>query len=179
MANFEPYTPEFENPYPASWRRISGFRFETHLYLARANDRLLASSDPDREAQYLVYGDYVCSYEVDGQRTRLTVPSGMLTDLASVPRIARGIVGRVGPHLEAAIVHDFLFLAWQDLPGHEPQRSDFRFANEVMAQAMIAAKAGFFRRNAILAAVSSIFAWRLFKDPNPGTRYVRVPAKSP
>ena len=37
------------------------------------------------------------------------IPQGLLTDLASVPRGFRGIVGRVGPHLEAAIVHDFMY----------------------------------------------------------------------
>ena len=39
----------------------------------------------------------------------LTVPAGFMTDLASVPRCFRWAVGRVGPYLEAAIVHDYLY----------------------------------------------------------------------
>lgn len=38
----------------------------------------------------------------------ITVPAGFLTDLASVPGIARGIVAPDGPWAESAILHDWL-----------------------------------------------------------------------
>ena len=66
---------------------------------------------------YIVDQDYTVSFDVDDVEKTLTVPRGMLTDLASVPRVARGRVGKVGPHLAASIVHDFLFIAWQLLDG--------------------------------------------------------------
>ncbi len=69
----------------------------------------------------------------------LTVPVGMLTDLASVPAIARSYIGRVGPHLEAAIAHDFLYRVWRDLLGVAPTSDMKRFADTVMLAGMKAA----------------------------------------
>lgn len=173
MADFEPYTPRIENPYPASWQSVSDFEFTDHLYMARAKEAL--QSAEGREAEYLVYSEYRCQCVVDGQPWKIVVPSGMLTDLTSVPWAARSLVGRVGPQLEAAIVHDFLFIAWQDIDGGEPRKRDFEFANEVMLQAMIAAGVGYLKRNTIYAAVSTWIARGTYDEPNPGTRYVRVP----
>lgn len=37
----------------------------------------------------------------------------LLTDLSSVPWTGWSLVSRVGPHLEASIVRDWLYIAWQ------------------------------------------------------------------
>ncbi len=180
MTPFQPYNPVVPSDlYPNDWSTISDFSYDDHLYLARANKAIASSRK--RETQYLVAADYRVSFRIDGQqqRTAITVPSGMLTDLASVPRLARPLVGRVGPHLEASIVHDFLFLAWQDIPGHGARKKDFHFANEVMHQAMIAAKVGGVGRTIILAAVSSFVGWWIYEEPNKGPRYVHVPCPCP
>lgn len=174
MSEFEPYNPDIKKPYPDSWKKITKFKFINNLYLARAKKAIVSGGN--REAEYIVAGTYACSCEVDGKNWNIEIPSGMLTDLASVPALARPLVGRVGPHLEAAIVHDFLFVAWQDLDHPHATRNDFKFANEIMRQAMISAKVGFFRRNAIMLAVKSAFAFRAYKKPNPGARFVQVPA---
>ncbi len=93
----------------------------------------------------------------------------MLTDLASVPRVARGIVGKVGPHLEASIVHDFLFIAWQLLDGRGARKEDFRFANAVMFAGLDATDLVSLGRNAIKAALNfPYFAWSTYRDRNDG-----------
>ena len=62
-------------------------------------------------AEFIVAADYPIRYKLDGVERRIVVPGGMLTDLSSVPTLARTIVSQVGPHLEASIVHDFLYVA--------------------------------------------------------------------
>ncbi len=83
------------------------------------------------DALYVVGAPYRVTLHVDGARREITVPEGMKTDLASVPRLARAVVGRVGPHLEAAIVHDCLFSAWKEIAGRGARRRDWEFANAV------------------------------------------------
>ena len=178
MTDFAPYTPLISSPYPKNWSDISDFEYTSHLFLARAREALEVSGG--REAQYVVAADYSCRFKVDGEPFVLTVPSGMLTDLTSVPRLGRGIVNRVGAHLEAAILHDFLFIAWQDakLENGEPfvpTRRDFEFANLLMVRAMEAARVPRYKRWIIKTAIGSVFGRKTFFDPNPGTRYVTVP----
>ncbi len=177
MGAFQGYKPEFPNPYPDHWTSVSDFTYLSDLYICRARTGLTSSRD--RETQYLVYGEYRVAFKVDGRRQELAVPSGMLTDLASVPAIARPIVDRVGPHLEASIVHDFLFLAWQDLAGHKARKQDFHFANEVLLAGLKSAGMGLLKRQLIYRAVSSFVGYQIYRDENAGTRYVKVPPMSP
>ncbi len=54
----------------------------------------------------------VCFYgPVDdrGFRKSIAVPAGFETDLASIPRRLRGIIGQIGKHIQAAIVHDYAY----------------------------------------------------------------------
>ena len=156
------FRPAIPDPYPEKWRRISGFRYESRLMLARTPKALKIRRT--RETSYVVAEPYTVSFEVDGERRELTVPAGMLTDLVSVPAFARSIVGRVGPHLEAAIVHDYLFIAWQLLE-KKPLRRDFDFANEVMFAGLKAARIGFFQRWSIETALTSFgVAWGVYKE---------------
>ena len=41
---------------------------------------------------------------------RITVPAGMVTDLASVPRWAAGLIPPDGPWTQIAVVHDLLYV---------------------------------------------------------------------
>jgi hypothetical protein len=77
----------------------------------------------------------------------------MLTDLASVPRAAWPFINRVGPHLEVSIVHDFLYIAWQDVPGYSARREDRKFSDELMLLGMRQANLSWLKRNAIYSAV--------------------------
>lgn len=172
---FEAYRPALGDPYPADWSEITDFAFSTNLHLLRAKQAIVNGSD--REAEYVVERDYRCTFKVDGRDHEIVVPSGMLTDLASVPRLARWAVGRVGPHLEAAIIHDFLFIAWQDVSvdgtPRQPREQDFKFANAMMQAAMTAAGVPRWKRTVIGIAVSSFVARGVFDDADPEPRYVR------
>ncbi len=117
-------------PNPPVWAGISGFRYESDLKLARRKDGLPQVS---REAQYIVAKDHSVSFCLDGERRRIRVTKGTLTDLASVPRPFRILVGRVGPHLEAAIVHDYQYIAWQRA-GLAPDEADAAFHGRTHAR---------------------------------------------
>ena len=54
-----------------------------------------------------------CIYESDhlslaGDQIKVTVPTGFVTDLASIPRVFRLLMPKNGRHRAAAIVHDYL-----------------------------------------------------------------------
>ena len=158
-------TKELDPPYPGSlaWRSITGFRYECDLELTRLRDGLV---NHEREAQYIVARDYTVSFDLDGKRRSITVPRGTLTDLASVPRLFRGLVGRVGPHLEASIIHDYQYVAWQlrDLAPNEQMRC---FADQLMLVAMNAA--GMRRRARLIHRTVRLFGRGAFfgRDPEP------------
>lgn len=97
--------------YRISGAKISCFRYKSDLHLMRFAKGL---KYVDRKDQYVVAKPYTVSFEINGKPKCITVPEGMLTDLSSAPFLLRCIVGRVGPHLEATIVHDYLYIAWQD-----------------------------------------------------------------
>ncbi len=68
---------------------------------------------------------------VDGDPFTIIVPPGFPTDLASIPDIIPPfIVQRLGPHIEAAVVHDWIY-ATQDM-----QRA---LADEIFLAGMLAA----------------------------------------
>ena len=134
------YQPKgMANPYPSGrWGNIREFRYESDLYLLRLSDGLPGIP---RSAQYVVGEPYTVSFRLDTEEDRrsITVPKGMLTDLTSVPRCFRWYAGRVGPHLEAAIVHDFLYVAWHDLKDMCSDGHMRFFADRIMLAAMKAA----------------------------------------
>ena len=166
------YAPEVHNPYPdREWSRISEFSYESDLHLLRLRCGLPGIP---REAQYIVAEPYRVSFKLDDEGTRrnITVPTGMLTDLVSVPRRLRWYAGRVGPHLEAAIVHDFLYVAWQDL-GIQATESMRRFADRMMLTAMLSARTCS-KAYTIYCAVR-LFGCRAFRNPDP-CRYVDLEA---
>ncbi len=164
-ANDTAVATELDPPYPdvRVWQSITGFRYESHLKLMRLRDGL---ENIDREAQYIVAEDYKVSFKLDGERRCITVQRGTLTDLASVPRMFRILVGRVGPHLEASIIHDYQYMVWQrmDLSPNERMR---RFADELMLVAMNAASMGCKAR--LIYWAVRMFGCRAFfgKGPEP------------
>jgi len=46
---------------------------------------------------------------LNGGGDSLVVPSGFVTDFASIPRRLQGFIPKLGPHLCPAIVHDYLY----------------------------------------------------------------------
>ena len=141
-----------ENPYPDAPTKITDFRYDTALVLLRLRDAPRMRNGED--ADYIVGRAYKISWQdAAGIWHPLTTPPGLLTDLTSVPRLFRFLVGRVGPWLEAAIVHDYLYIAWQDIGDRGAREADRRFADNLMLAAMIAARVGLLRRWAIFAAL--------------------------
>lgn len=152
------FEPVLESPYPEhGWQTITDFEYVNPLRLFRSVEALKFHSGDD--ADYVISDEYRVRFRLDKQVREITVPAGMLTDLASVPRVARWLIGRVGRHLEAAIVHDFLYIAWQDVPGREPREDDRRFSDELMRVAMVAANVNSAMRFIIFWAIRIFGVW--------------------
>ena len=150
------------NPYPPAPTGIHAFRYDSALVLLRLKDAVRLRTGED--ADFILARDFLVSWEDDeGTRHVLCVPAGLITDLTSVPPVWRWLVGRVGPWLEAAIVHDYLYIAWQDVPGRRAVPADRRFADDMMRAAMQAARVAPWRIALIYGAL------RVFG----GTRYAR------
>ncbi|MEE8515076.1 MAG: DUF1353 domain-containing protein [Alphaproteobacteria bacterium] len=165
------YDPQFPSPYPApGWSEITDFEYSTTLRLCRAK---VAVQRPDGEdANYIVDQPYTVHFKLDDMDKSITVPKGMLTDLSSVPPGFRWIAGRVGRHLEASIVHDYLYIAWQDLPNPVAEDEDRDFSDALMLVAMEAANVGRVRRFLIHQAVKRL-GGGAFRGANPKPRYVK------
>lgn len=163
--------PKFDNPYPDEpWDKVTAFDYRSDLHIHRRKKAVVMRSGGD--ALYVVSEPYQVRYRLDGSDwITIAVPKGMLTDFSSVPAIFRTLVSRVGRHLEASIVHDFLFIAWQDIEDRGAQKADFRFANALMGAAMKEASVHWFRRLLIRLAVGSFIGWAVYKARNPGNRY--------
>lgn len=160
------------NPYPRDGATLSEFRYDSALSLIRPKGSVEIRNGED--ADYILQHDFLISLKIDGQRRAIAVPRGLITDLTSVPRPLRIFVGRVGPWLEAAILHDYLYIAWQDIPGRGARRADRAFADRTMLLAMAAARVGWLRRMSIYLFLRA-FGTGVFRRPNED-RYVDLSA---
>ena len=142
--------------YPDEPVEIVGFRYESDLHLTRGIEAVQGRRGED--AEYVLAQRYRAWVTVKAEgtgrvsRRRISIPAGFLTDLSSVPRPGRWAVSRVGPHLEASIVHDWLYVAWQ-FEGREGTARMRRFADDVFLAAMKEADVGWFQRHLIYGAV--------------------------
>lgn len=142
--------------YPEGRVRVIGVKFKSDLVLWRGIDAVKSRKDSD--AIYTVHEDYHVHVTVEdwlyetGITFKHVVPAGFHTDLASVPRFGRWFVGRVGPHLEASIIHDWLYVAWQ-IEGIEPTKDMKKYADDVFNIAMAESKVQWLRRQTMYHAV--------------------------
>jgi len=149
---FTSLVPDFPNPYPDGPVEVTGFSSRSALVLMRAAQVSEVRYREGADADYILAADYTVTWTAKGGVSKtLVVPRGMLTDLTSVPPVFRGLVNRVGPWLEAAIVHDFLTIAWRTLDGQGTVERR-KFADDVMMAAMEFAQVGF-RRHLIFGAL--------------------------
>jgi hypothetical protein len=90
----------------------------------------------------------------------ITVPAGFETDLASIPRLARGLIPSSGPWQRAAVIHDWLYAtqgSWGLAPPHfKLTRAQ---ADNVFRDAMAAAGVNWITRQAMWTAVR-IGGWK-------------------
>ncbi len=138
------------NPYPAEWQDLSDFTYLSALRLVRPVNRVRDRIGTNNN--YILDRDFDVAISIDGERRVITAPRGLVTDLTSVPEPFRIFIGRVGPWLEAAIVHDWLYVAWQVVDASASARNRL-FADRVMLLAMRAAEVGVVRRWAIYLAL--------------------------
>lgn len=138
------------HPYPSGPVEVLGFSYDDDIYLTRKMARV--QTRRGRDADYVVSKDYRATVELrqNGKTFPfpICVPAGYETDFASVPPWGRVLIGRVGPHLEASIVHDWLYEAWhwrRSTP-LKPNKDMRRYADDVFLAAMVVAKVRCWRR---------------------------------
>ena len=167
----ETYIPDIVNPYPdKEWSEISDFDYETPMVLRREAEAVPKRGDKEKDAEYILGEEYRVTFKLDGDAREIRVPRGMLTDLSSAPTFASlAGIGRVGPHLEASIVHDYLYIAWQYLEPKGAARSeDRRFADKLFRVAMKQAEVLSVRREIIYRAVRW-FGGGVYEREDPGS----------
>ena len=110
-----------ENPYPKQKVTIAKASYVQDLCFGR---RKGANTERNAHSRYMVTQDYKVKYQLKGEKDWhfVTVPAGMYTNLAMGPARAEGSWEKVGKHLEAAIVHDWLYCAWKIFPAHDKDK---------------------------------------------------------
>ena len=163
---------EFEQncPYPDEPVEVLSFRYKSDLNLTRNITAVKKRKTED--ADYIVSKPYKAKVKVKSVTNGKTywipicVPVGFPTDLCTSPPLMRPLMGRVGAHLEASIIHDWLFEAWHCACNREnPERRDHDFADDVFREAMKEARVRRWRRWGAYRA-SQCFGWKYFRSPS-------------
>lgn len=156
-----------KDPYPGGTEiEVDSFQYLDELHLVRH-----AKAPPTaKHSKWQVSKDYRVRFDVhtkNGSWTQeLVVPRGLYNDLASVPELLWSLIGPIGPHLEASVVHDYLYMAWTDFRPKNARRVDHEFADKVFLAGMRkASNLKRWRRAAIYRAVRW-FGWNTFSDKN-------------
>lgn len=151
------------DPFPAEdLRGISDFEYLDELKFVR-HAQVHVKKTP--ESLWQLAADFRVRMTVElasGGTKSLTIkaPRGLYTDLSSVPKVLWSIVGPIGPHLEASIVHDYLYMAWTDFRG-KALRRDWNFADSVFLAGMTVS--GVSKRRLIYKVVHTDIGWAVFK----------------
>ena len=92
--------------------------------------RVSYSIDPElrwdrKSGEWIVLREFWVNWYRDGKPTwSFAVPAGFPTDLASIPKRARGIIPQIGPNIQAAIAHDWCYTHDILLRGRKMTRSE-------------------------------------------------------
>ena len=95
-----------------------------------------------------------CTYRSDIANQLVVVPDGFRTDWASIPRVFRSLIPKVGRHIPAAVVHDYLVR----LEGFSRVLAD-----RVFLEAMKVLGVPWWKRYAMYTAVSLLTGWKKLK----------------
>lgn len=155
-----------EDPYPVGPVKVVAFRYTEDLFLLRRQNKPMSRFGLG--ANFVVERDYTVYWDSpDHTDNKITVPRGMITDLASVPPVFRWFVSRTGPYLEAAVVHDYLTIAWRSLDG-DGSVERRKFADDLMFVAMETSGVGPRMKWVIYGAIRA-YAWFTYpKSSAPG-----------
>jgi len=129
--------------------RVTDFKYWGALYLTRK-----VSGDG---SLFYIEEPYSVSFTYRKKSRKLTVPAEFATDLASIPSIVpKWIAQKVASHLEASVVHDYLYK-------HKQYKKEFgsldrEFSDNIFLSAMEAAGVGWFKRRMMFRAVR-MFGW--------------------
>ena len=158
------------NPYPAkgSWNEITDFKFVDDLVIKRFSKAVRVRHTPDLEtdAEFVVCEPFRVSYNLDRGKERIvTVARGFLSDGVSV----LGNSERTRKYLEASIIHDYLYVAWQFLepPGErKPRKWDQKFSDKLFHVALLESSVGEVDAWIMYRAVRS-FGWGQYREQDP------------
>lgn len=158
------------NPYPTknSWDQVTNVMFVDDLVVKRFPIAVRAQHDPGVEidAEFIVSEPFRLSYNLDnGKGREVTVPKGFLSDGVSVLGNNEG----TRRFLEASIVHDYLYVAWQFLEApHErkPAKWDQQFADKLFYRALLESNVDSGTAWLMYKAVRS-FGWSQYKERDP------------
>ena len=159
-----------QNPYPDEWKEITAVKYCDPLILVRCKVR----SKKWNENEFIVGRAYKVKYkwkDADGHihgYCPIVVPCGLVTDLASIPKYFRWWVSKVGPHVEASVVHDYLYGAQQEFDRGN-RKEDREFADELYKRLLEKAGVSFVKRWPIYGGVR-LGGKSAFKNEN---RYVK------
>jgi hypothetical protein len=159
-----PWTPGTD-PFPADpVKEITDFAYVGELHFVRHAKAPPETSDSLWQLAKPFGATFTVHFEGGGTKAwKITAPRGMYTDLASVPKAVWNIVGPIGKHLEASILHDYLYMAWTD-HRQRARRMDWDFADEVLYAGMKASGVTRFDRRLIFGAVhSTLIGWPVFR----------------
>ena len=159
-----PWNPG-RNPFPHQpITRITGFEYLDELKFVR---HATVHVDKQPKSLWQLSADFrvrLIVHPAGGEPypTTIRAPRGLYTDLASVPKAFWWLVGPIGRHLEASIVHDYLYMAWTDFR-EKATRQDWTFADDVFLAGMKASRVSKNKRETIIKAVHSPIGWRVFR----------------
>ena len=162
MPNWEPGA----NPFPeGKIRRISDLSYIGELKFTR---HAKVHLDRPPRSLWQLAADFSASmtvHPVEGAPYSLTItaPSGLYTDLSSVPQALWFVIGPIGKHLEISILHDYLYMAWTD-HREDALRQDWRFADKMFAAGMKVSGVNWLQRTLMYLAVHSCIGWGVFKS---------------
>ena len=157
-------------PYPDDLVEILKFRYKSDIHLTRKISKVQKRTG--RDADYIVSKPYKAKVKVKSVANSkswwisICIPPGFPTDLCTSPPLMRPLMSRVGPHLEASIIHDWLYEAWHCVCNRKsPSKDDQLFADDVFRAAMREAKVASWRRWGAYRA-SRWFGWKYFRTPS-------------
>ena len=161
--------PEWEpdaNPFPnGKIEKITDFSYAGELAFVR---HAKVHLDKTPQSLWQLADDFSATMTVHPKvgaayAMTITASRGLYTDLSSVPKALWFVVGPIGKHLEASILHDYLYMAWTD-HRDTASRQDWNFADKMFRVGLKKSGVGWLQRSLMLIAVHSCIGWGVFRS---------------